>query len=74
MDYKPALETEIDETKKTYSLTTEQSGVKGDPQTVPYESRLKWRILTINEDTGKIDIVADPTTAKVYFYGAAARW
>ena len=71
VDYKPALETETDEAKKTYSLTTDKSGVEGNPQTVPYESGLRWRILNINEDTGKIDIVADPTTAKVYFYGVA---
>ncbi len=70
VDYKPALETETDEGKKTYSLTTDKSGVAGDPQTIPYESGLKWRILKINEDTGKIDIVADPTTAGVKFYGA----
>ena len=70
VDYKPALETETDEAKKTYSLTTDKSGVEGDPQTVAYESGLKWRILNINEDTGKIDIVADPTTATVKFYGA----
>ena len=70
VDYKPALETEIDETKKTYSLTTDKSGVEGEPQTVAYESGLKWRILNINEDTGKIDIVADPTTAGVKLCGA----
>ena len=70
VDYKPALETENDETKKTYSLTADKSGVEGDPQTIAYESGLKWGILNINEDTGKIDIVADPTTAGVKFYGA----
>ena len=70
VNYKPALETETDETKKTYSLTSDKSGVSGDPQTVAYESGLKWRILNINEDTGKIDIVSDPTTAGVKFKGA----
>ncbi len=70
VDYKPALETETDATKKTYSLTSEKSGLSGDPQTVAYESGLKWRILNINEDTGKIDIVADPTATTVKFYGA----
>ena len=70
VDYKPALETENDETKKTYSLTADKSGVEGEPQKIPYESGLKWRILNINEDTGKIDIVADPTTADVRFHGA----
>ena len=70
VDYKPALETETDATKKTYSLTYDKSGVSGDPQTVAYESGLKWRILNINEDTGKIDIVSDPTTAGVKFKGA----
>ena len=69
VDYKPALETETDATKKTYSLTSDKSGVSGNPQTVAYESGLKWRILNINEDTGKIDIVSDPTTATVKFYG-----
>ena len=71
VNYKPALETETDATKKTYSLTSDKSGLSGDPQTVAYESGLKWRILNINEDTGKIDIVSEPTTAKVNFYGAA---
>ena len=70
VDYKPELETETDETKKIYSLTPEKSGVSGDPQTISYESGLKWRILNINEDTGKIDIVADPTTEKVQLKGA----
>ena len=70
VDYKPALETETDATKKTYSLTSDKSGVSGNPQTVAYENGLKWRILNINEDTGKIDIVSDPTTATVKFYGA----
>ena len=70
VDYKPELETETDETKKTYSLTPEKSGVSGDPQAISYESGLKWRILNINEDTGKIDIVAEPTTATIQFYGA----
>ena len=70
VDYKPALETETDATKKTYSLTSEKSGLSGDPQTVAYESGLKWRILNINEDTGKIDIVAEPTTEKVQLKGA----
>lgn len=70
VDYKPALETETDETRKTYSLESYKSGVSGDPQIVAYESGLKWRILNINEDTGKIDIVSDPTTATVKFYGA----
>ena len=69
VDYKPALETETDATKKTYSLTSDKSGVSGDPQTVAYESGLKWRILNINEDTGKIDILSDQTTATVKFYG-----
>ena len=69
VDYKPALETETDATKKTYSLTSDKSGLSGDPQAVAYESGLKWRILNINEDTGKIDIVSDPTTATVKFYG-----
>ena len=70
VDYKPALETDTDATKKTYSLTSEKSGLSGNPQTVAYESGLKWRILNINEDTGKIDIVSDPTTATVKLYGA----
>ena len=70
VNYKPALETETDETKKTYSLTSDKSGVSGNPQAIAYESGLKWRILNINEDTGKIDIVSDPTTATVKFYGA----
>ena len=70
VDYKPALETETDATKKTYSLTSDKSGVSVNPQTVAYESGLKWRILNINEDTGKIDIVSDPTTATVKLYGA----
>ena len=45
VDYKPALETETDATKKTYSLTADKSGVEGEPQKIPYESGLKWRIL-----------------------------
>ena len=70
VNYKPALETETDATKKTYSLTSEKSGLSGNPQTVAYESGLKWRILNINEDAEKIDIVSEPTTTGVKFYGA----
>ena len=48
VDYKPALETETDETRKTYSLESYKSGVSGDPQTVAYKSGLKLLVNLIN--------------------------
>ena len=58
VEYTPA-------TAGDYVLTTEQSGTASN-QTIKQEN-LKWRVLSVDKNTGKIEIISDVTTTDVQF-------
>lgn len=62
VDYTP-------DTAGNYLIEAKYSGYDSD-QSIPQDTTLKWRIMSINED-GNVDLVADkPTETKVYLKGA----
>ena len=59
-----------EESPITYSLASTQSGYS-DQTVTQSTTTLKWRILNIDEASGKIDLISDaPTSNTVYFQGA----
>ena len=57
------------ETASSYSLSMSESGYTSD-QTIPKDTSLKWRVLSINND-GTVDLVSDTATdTQVYYRGA----
>lgn len=57
------------ETASSYPLSMAESGYTSD-QTIPKDTSLKWRVLSINND-GTVDLVSDTETdTKIYYKGA----
>lgn len=57
---------------ENYILTEEKCGTANNPENgIPQTKGLKWQVLNIDEDTGKIDLVSEaPTDTNVYLNGA----
>ena len=64
VDYSPGSET-----ASSYTLSTAESGYTSN-QTIPKDTSLNWRVLSINDD-GTVKLVSDkPTNKLVYYTGA----
>lgn len=57
------------ETESSYTLSMSESGYTSD-QTIPKDTSLKWRVLSINDD-GTVDLVSDTETDTLVYYRGA---